>query len=372
MIQSILGILLVANATSLGWGLRGEWGHWWGATVPGALCGMTLWLAFGSVDNVWQMLIYGSLMGLAMTLGGVLSYGLIVGYSTGEPGRDQRSTSFGLLGLFLVGGLWGFFGGTTLGLLLTEKTYGFGDLATWALLASTGAFLTYKLLVVGLDLHLSPPRSDAWASVLGGALATTAFFGFGHGDMVIITTALVGWLGFGGGFSMGALIHRKGNEAGWNFSSWKFMEHSVGFFGGLALSIFIALRGGGLPEQPFNAPADPIFALISFWFITYMVLSNNIEHWVSDLKWISKRGFVFFHALSLISLPVFIYLVNFLAMGWNAPRGQILVFFAMLLLFTLVGTAKFVDKWSTIRSRVVMTFAIQFALCTAFVILLGI
>jgi hypothetical protein len=232
--------------------------------------------------------------------------------------------------------------------------------------------MAYKLLVVGLDLHLSPPRSDAWASVLGGAFATAAFFTFGHGDVVVISTALVGWLGFGGGFSMGALIHRKGNEAGWNFSSWKFMEHSVGFFGGLALSIFVALREGGLPEQTFNTPADPIFALIAFWFITYMVLSNNVEHWAKDLKWLSRRGFAVFHALSLVSLPVFIYLVNFLAIGWEAPRGQVQAFLALLLLFTLVGTAKFVDKWSTIRSRVVMTFAIQFVLCTAFVILIGI
>jgi hypothetical protein len=332
---------------------------------------MTLWLAFGSVNNVWQMMIYGSLMGVAMSLGGVLSYGLIVGYSTGEPGRDQRSTTFGLLGLFLVGGLWGFFGGTTLGLLLSDKGYGFGDLAIWALLASAGAFMAYKLLVVGLDLHLSPPRSDAWASVLGGALATAAFFAFGHGDMVVISTALVGWLGFGGGFSMGALIHRKGNEAGWNFSSWKFMEHSVGFFGGLALSIFVAWRGGGLPEQALNTPGDPIFALIVFWFITYMVVSNNVEHWAKDLMWLSRRGFAVFHTLSLVSLPVFIYLVNFLAIGWDAPRGQVPVFLALLLLFTLVGTAKFVDKWSTIRSRVVMTFVIQFALCTALVLLLG-
>lgn len=363
VIQSIIGVLLVANATSLGWGLRGEWGHWWGATVPGALCGMTLWLAFGSGGSVWQLMIYGSLMGLAMSLGGVLSYGLIVGYSTGEPGRDQRSTTFGLMGLFLVGGLWGFFGGTALGLLLTENSYELGDLALWALLASIGAFLTYKLLVVGLDLHLSPPRSDAWAAVLGGALGTLCFFSLGTGDLTVASTALVGWLGFGGGFSLGALIHRKGNEIGWNFSSWKFMEHSVGFFGGLALGTFVAWRGEGLPVRAFSDPACPLFSMVVFWFITYMVLANNVEHWTKDLGWLSRRGLVIFHIGSLVSLPVFVYIGNIAAIGGDAPGGQMLVFIALMLIYTLIGTAKFVNKWSTIRSRVVATFAIQFILC---------
>ena len=126
-----------------------------------------------------------------------------------------------------------------------------------------------------------------------------------------------------------------------------------------------------LPDLILGLGIGLLFTLIVFWFITYMVVSNNVEHWARDLKWLSRRGFAVFHALSLVSLPVFIYLGNFLAIGWDAPRGQVLVFLALLLLFTLVGTAKFVDKWSTIRSRVVMTFAIQFVLCTVFVLLLG-
>jgi hypothetical protein len=324
---------------------------------------MSLWLAFGPGDSVWQMIIYGSMMGIAMSLGGILSYGLIVGYSTGEPGRDQRSTNFGLMGLFLVGGMWGFFGGIALGLLITEKSYELGDLALWTLLASAGAFLGYKLLVVGLDLHLSPPRSDVWAAVLGGAVGTLCFFAIGEGDMAVASTALVGWLGFGGGFSLGALIHRKGNEAGWNFSSWKFMEHSVGFFGGLALGAFVAWRGEGLPVRAFSDPAYPLFSMLVFWFITYMVLSNNIEHWTKELGWLSRLGLAVFHIGALVSLPVFVHLGNIAAIGWDAPRGQMPVFFALMLIYTLVGTAKFVNNWSAIRSRVVMTFAIQFILC---------
>ncbi len=239
--DTVLGLILVAVATSLGWGLRGEWGHWWGATVPGAFCGMSLWLGFGTVSNGWQMIVLGAVMAVSLSLGGVLSYGRIVGYVKGQ---HDRPPLFGVLALFLVGGLWGFFGGTALGLIASEKDYVFGDMALWAVLSSIAAFGCYKLLVKGLDLHLSPPRSDAWAPVLGAALGTLAFFMIYPGDWLVVGFGLIGWAGFGGGFSLGSLIHRFCHNAGLDVDSWKFMEHSVGFWGGLSLGIAAFLNNG--------------------------------------------------------------------------------------------------------------------------------
>jgi hypothetical protein len=367
MLGDLAGVLLVANATSLGWGLRGEWGHWWGATVPGALAGMSLWVAFGDANSIWQMLALGSVLAVALSIGGVMSYGLIVGYATGEPGRDQRSTRFGSLGLFLVGGLWGLFCGAALGLVVTERSYTLGDLSLWAVLASSGAVAGHKLLVQGLGLRLSPPRSDAWASVLGGAAGTCIYFA-GTGDATVLSFSIAGMVGFGAGFSLGAVVHREGNKWGWNFSSWKFMEHNVGFFGGLALVAWVLVLGDGISGAPVGKESR-LLVVLTFWLVTYMVLNNNIEHWTFETRWLPRRAFSLFQISALASLPVVGWFMLRTADGPGAG-GQKVLFTMILLLYTAIGTAKFLHTWSAIKSRVVATFVAQLAICLLLLVLL--
>jgi len=353
-------MLLVAFATSLGWGLRGEWGHWWGATVPGALCGMATWLAFGAIESGWQSLIFGAAMAVSISLGGVLSYGKIVGYVKSE---HDRSPLFGSLALFLVGGLWGFFGGTALGLLMSDASYRMGELAVWAVVASLGAFLAYKLLVVGLDLHLSPPRSDAWAAVLGGCLATVAFFYFGPHDMVVLRTAALGWLGFGGGFVLGAIIHRQCSAAGWKVDSWKFMEHSVGFWGGLALGASAWLMGEELAPVPASSSGLLASAIVVLWLVPYMNISDNFQYWFLETRWIGRRIFVLFQALALVSLPAFAAFGSRLATGWTASGRHAWPFLWTVGLMTFLAISKFRFDRSRQRLIVDATFVGEAALC---------
>jgi hypothetical protein len=364
LLDAVAGILLVANATSLGWSLRGEWGHWWGATVPGALCGMALWVSFGGSGNVWQMLGFGSGLALAFSIGGVQSYGLLLGYATAEPGRRQRSTRFGLLGLLLVGGLWGFFGGLSLGLLLIAGELSLDDLAVWAIIASLGAFWTYKLLVTGLDLHLSPPRSDAWAALLGGALASAVFFGL-RGDAIVMGCSLAGFLGFGGGFALSALIHREGDRVGLGFSSWKFIEHGVGFFGGLGLGVAGALARP-FPGLLVESSVAMLSIALVHWLVAYMVLANNVEFWVFELGWFSRRSVSGFHVGALVTLAVLVWAASGLRPG--GAGGQKWNLLLLLALYTAIGTAKFVRDRSSLRSKVVYAFLVQFVICVALLI----
>ena len=76
---------------SVGWGVRGDYGHEAGARIPG--CGAIGW-AFG----------------------GQMSYGRIVGYTAAASFQD---VTYGYGSLFVVGGLWGWSAiCITLGLLL--------------------------------------------------------------------------------------------------------------------------------------------------------------------------------------------------------------------------------------------------------------
>jgi hypothetical protein len=357
MLGAAAGVLLVALATSLGWGLRGEWGHWWGAAVPGSFCGMGLWLAFGESVSLWQTLLFGAIMGVSLSLGGVLSYGKIVGYVKSE---HDRSPAFGLLGLFLVGGLWGFFGGTALGLLTSPVGYGFTDLAIWGIASSIGAYLAYKLLVLGMDLHLSPPRSDAWAAVLGGALASTAYFALGPGDLVVLRTAYLGWLGFGGGFAVGGLIHRFCTRSGWNVDSWKFMEHSVGFWGGMALGVSVLLSGEPIAEMPISQSALLASSIVVLWLVPYMNINNNFEYWW-ERGWCGRRAFVIFQLGSLAALFLLGSYVSGLDFEGGTRGGP--VFLGLMAAMTLMAIAKFGFSTSRTRKIVDAVFLLEFAAC---------
>ncbi len=347
MIDLALRFCLVALTTSLGWAIRGVWGHWWGETAVGALCGMSIWLAFGESGNAWQMLVFGAVIALSHSVGGDISYGQIVAYVVGkgdsrdEEGREipQRSPGFGLFAIFLVGGMIGFYPATALGLLMRGASYGLDDLALWAVLASLGAFLAYKLLVLGLGLRLSPPRSDYWAATLGGAVSTMAYFAAMR-DLVVLGTGLLGWFGYGGGFVAGLLLHRKAVRAGWRVDSWKWMEHSVGFFGGISLASSVALFRSTLAALPLSRPAVLASAIVVFWFVPYMVLSDNFEYWAFERRVISRRAFAAFHAASLASLPVFIMVVGRIMQTWAGALWHRWPFVLGIWLYVLIAILK--------------------------------
>jgi hypothetical protein len=372
-VSTIVGITLVAMATSVGWAVRGEWGNWWGETVPGALAGMAVWLAFGSSMDAWQLIAFGAALALAHTVGGEISYGQIISYVVSrrslldrqKTDPDNRSPIYGLFALFLVGGMIGLFPSVALGLLFTDQTYGLADLSLWAVLATLGAILTYKLVVTGIGFRLSPPRYDFWAATLGGSLATMLFFWMYAGDMVVLRTGAIGWSGYGIGFAVGGLIHRKSCKAGSKLDSWKWMEHSVGLFGGLALGISAALMSEPLEPVPLTATWKLASLMVVFWFVPYLILSDVFEDWTfriwklgtpksrsihgdavatDEPGWkriSSRRTFSIFHAISLASIPLFIFAVDYLKNSWDGLTWFRLPFVALLIFYVFVGILKF-------------------------------
>jgi hypothetical protein len=380
MITVIAGILLVATATSLGWGLRGVWGHWWGATVPGAFCGMAIWLAFGETHDIWQVLLFGAVLALSLTMGGKLSYIRLVGFvrtravttPMNPPVRKDmfgeetdthldRSPLFGLFGVFLVGGLWGYFGGVALGLLMTDVAYTFSDLALWGILASLGGYLSYKLLVIGFGWRLSPPKKDNWAAMLGGCLATTIFFALGPRDAIVLRTAFLGFLGFGGGFVPGALIYRRCVVAGWTVDSWKFMEHCVGFFGGLALAVSAVLMERDLVAVPTSTTARLVSALVVVWLVPYLSLATNFISWLNH-RMVSPRAYAAFHVAGAGSLVA---LVAIFPAMIDGLEGESMHFwpFAGLIVF-LTFAAHIINYRSILKLTVTRTtFIVMAVIC---------
>ena len=101
-------VLLGALSLSLGWGIRGNFGHEIGAAVPGALAAMAVVLASGRPDW-WHRIAYFAMFGaLGWSFGGSMSYGHVLAYTNS---RHSGSVLYGFASLFLIGFLWAAMGG---------------------------------------------------------------------------------------------------------------------------------------------------------------------------------------------------------------------------------------------------------------------
>ncbi|MGD9719809.1 MAG: hypothetical protein AB7O59_01170 [Pirellulales bacterium] len=105
---SPLAILFVALSLSIGWGVRGNWGHEYGAMIPGALAAMAAALASGRDDWYRRIGFFAFYGALGWSFGGSISYMKVIGYThSGHP----ESVIYGFACLFLIGFIWAAFGG---------------------------------------------------------------------------------------------------------------------------------------------------------------------------------------------------------------------------------------------------------------------
>lgn len=105
---SPLAILFVALALSIGWGVRGNWGHEYGAMIPGALAAMAAVLVSGRED--WQRRIpfFAFFGAIGWSFGGSISYAQVIAYTHSG---HLESVLYGFACLFLIGFIWGGLGG---------------------------------------------------------------------------------------------------------------------------------------------------------------------------------------------------------------------------------------------------------------------
>lgn len=105
---SPLAILFVALSLSIGWGVRGNWGHEYGAMIPGALAAMAAVLASGRDDWYRRIPFFAFFGALGWSFGGSISYMQVIAYTHSG---DAASVAYGFACLFLIGFIWGALGG---------------------------------------------------------------------------------------------------------------------------------------------------------------------------------------------------------------------------------------------------------------------
>jgi len=339
---NLIDVLFVALAMSLGWGFRGNYGHEYGAMVPGALVAIAVCLISGREDWQRRVLYFGLFGAVGWAIGGQMSYGIIIGYTRSI---DIITLLYGFAALFLEGVIWGGIGAGILALVLflkrkqlTEMIFPFlAVFIVWSIVniillsnfgdtepvqldyydtdwfAALGALVALVIVVIIqrkfthatsfmlhltfgwiigvlffvtiLDWHLSPPRSDNWAGALGALIGLIVFF-IRKKYLAAIYAALLVGLFSGLGFSTGQLFAVLGTATGIQIDWWKIMEQSFGFITGLGVAIaFINLRGSTpqIEDEEVKYDWGKGFALFFLLIImTYVNLEKNVFNWIDN------------------------------------------------------------------------------------------
>ena len=106
--RSIWFVLSIALSLWLGWGIRGNFGHEYGAMIPGALAAMAAVLLSGRTDWHRRIAYFAMFGALGWSFGGSISYMQVVAYT--HSGHSP-SVLYGFACLFVIGFLWAALGG---------------------------------------------------------------------------------------------------------------------------------------------------------------------------------------------------------------------------------------------------------------------
>ena len=113
--DQIISVILVAISFGTAWAIRGQFGHEQGAAWAAAIGGLALVLASGRTDWLQRTISVATASAIGWGMGGMISYGQVVGYGRAD---NLLNAGYGLLMLFVIGGLFGLIGGGLTGLSL--------------------------------------------------------------------------------------------------------------------------------------------------------------------------------------------------------------------------------------------------------------
>ncbi|WP_114747969.1 hypothetical protein [Pleomorphovibrio marinus] len=227
-----LAMVIAGMALGTAWAIRGQFGHEQGAAWAGGI-GCLCIVLLAKKQDWYNKAIKAAFAGaVGWGLGGMMSYGAVVGYGRGV---DLVNVYYGLLMLLVIGGLYGFVGGGLFGLALADhqkKKVKWHQVITEM---TVGAIIFYYFIIEQLGIYMTPPRSEAWGVSAGMAIALF-YYMVRTKQHSALRVAVFAAFGGGFGFAFGNFLQVLGNVAQLNFNMWNVMEYSLGFFGGAGMA----------------------------------------------------------------------------------------------------------------------------------------
>ena len=307
-------IFLTALAGGMGWGIRGQYGHESGAMVAGVLTSLTLVMLFAPHLTPLNGLRAAAMMTVAIGLGGSMTYGQTVGL-THDPELIGHwgALRWGMLGLFLKGGLWIGFAAMALGMGLGGIRYRATEITLLLALLCALTFIGMAWLNAPFepeqkrlpwiyfsdhwqfepngDLH---PRREIWGGLLLALLTLATYVRWIRTDRLAARMAVIGFLAGGLGFSGAQCVQA--------FRRWSpdiFTEGALAPFAGVLQhvnwwntmeTIFGMIFGGGLA--------------LGLWMNRKLIQANS-ESPPTALPPLAEMGMIAAH-LALLLLATFV------------------------------------------------------------------
>lgn len=230
--QLYFAMLMAGMSLGTAWAIRGQFGHEHGAAWAGAIGSLSILVLAKRAD--WYAKAFAATLAGAIGwgLGGLASYGIVVGYGRGI---EFVNVYYGLLMLFVIGGLYGFVGGGLFGLVLADSAVKPVKWHELIVEMVVGAIIFYFFMIEEFEWRMTPPRSEMWAACFGSAVALTWHM-VRHQQYSALRVAVFAGLGGGFGFGFGNFLQVLGHISGIKFNFWNVMEYSLGFFGGLGMA----------------------------------------------------------------------------------------------------------------------------------------
>lgn len=268
-----INLLIVGMTLGTTWAIRGQFGHEQGAAWAGGVGAICILIISNRQDWYNKLFKAGLAAAIGWGLGGMMSYGIVVGYGKGS---EFINVYYGMLMLFVIGGLYGFIGGGLFGLTLTDNTK---NKVNWSYLMIgmvVSGLVTYFFMVMQWEWLMTPPRSEVWAVCLGMAFFLTWFL-IHHKYTAALRVAAFAGLGGGFGFAFGNFLQVVGNTTDIHFNFWNVMEYSLGFFGGagMAYGTFSSRWEEETSDQRVSSNITPLILLVLF--IPYVVWHQSFE-----------------------------------------------------------------------------------------------
>ena len=338
--------ILGALSLSIGWGIRGNFGHEIGAAMPGALAIMAIVIMSGRPDW-WQRIHYFAMFGaIGWSFGGSMSYMQVVSYTHSG---HSLTIFYGFANLFVIGFLWSAPSGIAIAMpaILTSdqlKLFFFPFLVVfigWALQQffvdlffhrhpmqrhesplywydtdwldvliamiavlivvimrggfdfstslilhmGVGWYVAFLVLVNLLKLRMTPPRGDNWSGCVGIVLGALVFCfrnGLEQVALAILLTGIVGGIGFASGQQVKLLFIKTGLQTNWH----SILEQIQGFLFGIALVAGVGTLSILTPR--ITAATDlPVWTHI-FAVVFVLVIITYLNHRKAAGTWIEQ------------------------------------------------------------------------------------
>ncbi len=271
----LLPILVVGMSLGTAWAIRGQFGHEHGASWAGSIGALSVLLVSKRKDWLSKA-IYATLAGgLGWGMGGMMSYGLLVGYGRAD---DFLNVFYGLASLFIIGGLDGFLGGGFLGAALSDTKKNPIKWPSLIVEMTVGGILFYFFITEQFGLLLNPPRSEAWTICLGAAVAF-AWNMVRNKNYAVLRVAIYSCLGGGLGFAFGNFLQVLGHVSQIHFNFWNVMEYSIGFFGGLGMAYGTLTTAWEADEGETAIPKKQLFHVSMLLFVIPFIM------WQQNFEW---------------------------------------------------------------------------------------